>query len=169
MSTTVHALAKELQLGNESKYAPYVDFLLHEPDDYTIPSRYSQNGKRLLLHVLDDMEDTGDTRIPPVEPISWIDEEWIRVCRADPNDVMGIRAATAVLQRSDDIFLIPGYDAYNHRNGVWTNTQTNEVTGRYYEIIASRDIQAGDELFNSYNFCTDCAGRRKGYGTPGTK
>jgi hypothetical protein len=164
----VNALVKELQLGNESKYAPYVEYLLDETNQLTIPSMYSQNGKRLLLQVLDDMEDTGDTRIPPVEPISWITDYWIGFCRADPNDYLGIKAATAVLQRSDDAILIPGYDAYNHRNGNWTNIQSKEVTGHYYQITASRDIQAGEELYNTYNFCTNCGGRKEAYGTPGT-
>jgi SET domain len=161
------ALKRELQLGNESMYAPYVDYLLHETDDYTIPSRYSRQGQQLLLQVVDDVKNTGDTRIPPVEPISWLSEDWIKYCRADPADKLGIKAATAVLQRSDDAILIPGYDSYNHRNGKWTNTNTKEVTGKYYMVLSSRDIQQGEELFNSYNFCQDCGGRKKLYGTPG--
>jgi hypothetical protein len=165
----VHALARELKLGNESKYAPYIEYLLDETDHDKIPSAYSQNGKQLLLQVLDDLDDTGDTRIPPVAPISWITDDWIKFCQADPNDYLGIQAATTVLQRSDDAILIPGYDAYNHRNGVWTNTQAKEVTGLYFQITASRDIQTGEELFNTYNFCSECAGRKKEYGTPGTK
>ncbi|KAG7355308.1 spermine/spermidine synthase domain containing protein [Nitzschia inconspicua] len=163
---TVHALMRELNLGNESQFAPYVDYLLHEPDDHTIPSRYSENGQRLMLQIVDTNYVSGETRIPPEEPTSWLRDDWIGFCKADPNDTVGIKAATAVLQRSDDAILIPGYDLYNHRNGKWTNTKSVAVQERYYQVIATRNIHKDEELFNTYNFCHDCGGRKNEYGTP---
>lgn len=165
--SAVRALAKELRLGNSSQYAPYVDYLAHalSEDEYTIPSRYSPAGQELLLRVT-----TVENRIPPVEAVSWIQEDWLQYCpESDPNDLLSIQAATAVLQRSDDALLIPGYDMYNHRNGQYTNTKTVEISGKHYQVVASRDIAAGEELYNSYNFCADCGGRKKNYGTPGKK
>jgi SET domain len=176
----VRALAKELRLGNASHYAPYVDYLLHalqneEDDDYnTIPSRYSQPGQELVLQVTTGGSSSNggpsdEERIPPVEAVSWIKEDWLQYCpNTDPNDVLSIQAAAAVLQRSDDALLIPGYDLYNHRNGKYTNTKTVVKAEQYYQVVASRTIVAGEELYNTYNFCDDCGGRKKNYGTPGT-
>ncbi|KAL3912356.1 MAG: hypothetical protein SGILL_006918, partial [Bacillariaceae sp.] len=149
-------------------------------------------GKNLLLEVLGFDFVAGGTQIPPAEPVSWIDEDWIQYCGnaadavgttnkenigvGENNDnatlsYYGIKAATLVLQRSDDAILIPAYDSYNHRNQgkwkKWLSTKTVEVPGKYYEMTTTRVVQKGEEIFSTYNLCEDCGGRKKFYGTPG--
>jgi hypothetical protein len=56
-----------------------------------------------------------------------------------------------------------------HRNGRWVNAEIiNPVReGESVEIRASRDIQAGETIFTSYNLCTQCINRAAStYGTP---
>ena len=38
--------------------------------------------------------------------------------------------------------------------------------GRSHEVRASRTIEAGEQLYNSYNLCPECQGRYIGYDTP---
>ena len=59
---TVRNVAKEMRLGADSKYAPYVIYLNSEADSQ-IPSAWSPPGRELLLDILDH-----DT-IPPQNPI----------------------------------------------------------------------------------------------------
>jgi hypothetical protein len=176
----VQNLARELQKGNASNYAPYINYLLHE-SNHSIPSSYSQQGKALLLEILDYNPTTQRTAIPPKESTSWIDPEWIQYCHLSKDerqqgkttdiDVdVGVKAATLVLQRSDDAILIPAYDNYNHRNQGkyvnWLSTKTTEVPNKYYELSTTRLVKQGEEIFSTYNLCEDCGGRKKFYGTP---
>lgn len=64
--------------------------------------------------------------------------------------------------------LCAGYDMYNHRNGKYHNTDVWTEVDVKHVTKASRDIQKGEQIHNSYNRCRDCRGRRLGYGTAGT-
>lgn len=155
---TVRSLAREIRLGNESKYAPYVVYLNGEADAQ-IPSTWSDAGQELLLEVLD-----GDS-IPPRDVVDWIENDWFGRCKGDPNDVFGIKAALMVIQRADDAIMIPAYDNLNHRNGNWTNTNTEIDVGHYHTTTATRNIEPGEQIYISYNMCEECGGRSHGYGT----
>ena len=48
------------------------------------------------------------------------------------------------------LFLAPLYDLYNHRNGKYHNTLVKVEEGESISIIAGRDINAGEEIFNTY-------------------
>ena len=48
------------------------------------------------------------------------------------------------------MFLAPLYDLYNHRNGKYHNTLVKVEEGESISIIAGRDINAGEEIFNTY-------------------
>ena len=157
---TVRNVAKEMRLGADSKYAPYVMYLNSEADAQ-IPSTWSRPGRELLLDVLDH-----DT-IPPGNPVSWIQGEWFGRCRGDPEDEFGIKAALMVIQRADDQIMIPAYDNLNHRNGNWTNTITEIERGEYHITSATKMIEAGEQIYISYNLCEECGGRKSGYGTAG--
>jgi hypothetical protein len=150
---TVRSLAKELQLGRSSKYAPYVVYLNGEADA-KIPSAWSEDGQELLMEVL---RGAGEP-IPPRDPIGWIEEDWLGRCRGDPNDPLGKKAALMVIERSDDAIMIPAYDNLNHRNGNWTNTKTEIDKGHYHTTTATRTIEPGEQIFISYNECFICAG-----------
>jgi hypothetical protein len=156
---TVRSVAREMRLGNESKFGPYAVYLNNEPDNQ-IPSGWSKNGKLLLQHVL------SKDAIPPQDSVDWLDK-WYDNCDGDPEDKIAAKAALLVVQRSDDSIMIPAYDAYNHRNGNWTNTHTDIQWGRRHVTTAIRDIEVGDEIYISYNMCPNCGGRRFHYGTAG--
>jgi hypothetical protein len=154
---TVRNVAKEMKLGDASKYAPYVNYLLSEAADQ-IPSAWSKPAQKLLQDVI------GNDKIPPKNPTDWV-KRWKQRCRGDTNDKLAVKAALLIIQRSDDAIMIPAYDAYNHRNGNWTNTRTIEVEGKHHETAAIKRIEEGSEIYISYNFCEECGGRRNFYGT----
>ncbi|KAG7368315.1 spermidine synthase [Nitzschia inconspicua] len=153
---TVTAIAREMKLGNRSKYAPYAVYLNGEADSQ-IPSAWSEPGKALLKEVLGD-------GLPPDDPDDWIND-WVRRCKGDPSDKIARKAALLVVQRSDDSIMIPAYDAYNHRNGNWTNTKTILEEGKYHLTTATKRIEPGQQIMISYNQCEQCPGRKFGYGT----
>jgi hypothetical protein len=156
---TVQAVTREMKLGSRSKYAPYAIYLNGEPESQ-IPSAWSEKGKKLLKDIL-------GVGLPPDYPVDWITDDWYRRCKGDPNDKIAQKAVLLVVQRADDAIMIPAYDAYNHRNGNWTNTKTVIKKRNYHETTASKTIEAGDQILISYNHCEHCSGRKFGYGTAG--
>ena len=155
----VRAIAREMRLGDRSEYAPYAVYLNSEPDGQ-IPSSWSEAGKKLLVDILQD-------QMYPDYPVEWITKDWYERCGGDPRDKISAKAAMLVVQRSDDEIMIPGYDAYNHRNGNWTNAAQEIVQKKYHETTALRDIEVGEEILISYDKCEECDGRHFGYGTGG--
>jgi len=155
---TVRSLAKEMALGADSKYAPYVQYLNSEAD-HQIPSAWSRVGQELFQRVLQF------DAIPPRNPVSWIGDDWFQRCKGDPDDEIGIKAALMVIQRADDAIMIPAYDNFNHRNGHWTNTLTEIEGDEYHRTSATKTIAAGEQIHISYNMCEECGGRRYEYGT----
>jgi hypothetical protein len=154
---TVRAVAREMRLGEKSKYGPYVKYINGEPDD-RIPSGWSTPAQKLLKDIV------GNDQIPPTNPTDWI-RRWKQRCKGDTSDKIATKAALLVIQRSDDAIMIPAYDAYNHRNGNWTNTRTVEEEGVAHETTAIKTIEEGAEIYISYNFCAECGGRKNFYGT----
>ena len=100
---TVRSVAREMKLGNASKYAPYAIYLKSEPPNQ-IPSSWSKGGQDLLMDVI------ANNVIPPEDPLKWIKDEWFKRCRGDPNDKVAIEAALLVVQRADDSIMVPAYD-----------------------------------------------------------
>jgi len=157
----VRNLITEMKLGDDSKYAPYVNYLLAEPWGQ-LPSAWSEEGRVLLIDMLGQY--TVDP-IPPIEPEDWLDE-WHVVCNGS-HDPFEENASLVVVQRSWDDVLIPVYDMMSHRNGQWHNTKSNSVRGDSNVVVkAKRDIKTGEELYTSYNMCEDCGNRKDSYGTP---
>ena len=105
---TVRNIAKEMRLGEKSKFAPYVLYLQNQRDGQ-LPSAWSEEGKLLFEDVLGGKGDMQ--RIPPSDATTWL-EDWYEFCHGDPEDEMAARAAMLVLQRSDDDLMVPVYDLY---------------------------------------------------------
>ena len=176
---TVEAVAREMKLGPSSKFAPYTNYLniqkqYHSEDGISglLPSDWSQEGKRLLYDIVGkqdgpDPRTAGFNGIPPDEPIEWLENDWWKVCEGDKDDDISNQAALLVVQRSDDYVMVPGYDLYNHRNGKYHNTDITWSNNNPHIVRSSRKILKGEQIYNSYNFCTECEGRRDGYGTAG--
>jgi len=169
---TVRNLAKEMKqvetLGKyikdpntASKYGPYIQYLLDQPRGI-LPSAWSQKGKAMLNEVLGGKRRT----IPPAYATTWYDEDFLQDCNGESEDELSGKAAMLVVARGDDDLLVPVYDMYNHRNGQWYNTHMKVTRGENYIVTARRDIQPGEQIYNSYNMCENCGGRKDGYGTP---
>eukprot|EP00934_Nitzschia_sp_Nitz4_P001216 Nitzschia sp. Nitz4//scaffold98_size77359//36815//46705//NITZ4_005549-RA/size77359-processed-gene-0.17-mRNA-1//1//CDS//3329560760//1216//frame0 len=160
---TVHNLAREMRLGEESKWKPYVLYLLNQPTGQ-LPSAWSKEGRQWLLHAMGGAPDSPD--IPPAHIDQALDSDWYHFCKGDRNDEMAAQAAMLVVQRGDDECMIPVYDMYNHRNGKYYNTRHDADKGVVHRLYASRTIEAGEQIHNSYNLCHGCGGRWSDYGTP---
>jgi spermidine synthase/S-adenosylmethionine/arginine decarboxylase-like enzyme len=158
----VQTLGKYIKDPNSaSKFGPYIQYLLDQSTGI-IPSDWSFKGKTMFQDILGGRRQT----VPPQYATTWLDEDWLDDCRGDPNDDLGAKAAMIVVSRADDDLLVPVYDMYNHRNGKWYNSHMTVTRGVKYEVIARKDIQAGEQIYNSYNMCENCGGRKDGYGTP---
>jgi len=181
MCGLVRNLHKQLVLKDESEYAPYVKYLLETQPPGQLPSAWSDEGKDLLMKVLGDdkyttkigyenLRENGDlglnNKLPPADPIGWIEHEWYKDCGGS-NDPLEEYAALLVVQRCWDDILIPVFDMMSHRNGLWLNTYSNNVhQGEDVKVRAKRDIEEGEEIYTTYNFCEDCGARKLSYGTP---
>lgn len=175
-------LIEEIKNKDKSKYAPYIEYLLQTQPPGQIPSTWSDAGKEMLMKVLGDEHFNmkrfqimarkygtfeENNVLPPIDPISWIYNEWYQDCKGGHDDLDEF-AAMIVLQRSWDNLLIPIYDMTNHRNGEWLNTRTDEYglhKAGPIRILASRDINVGEQIYSTYNLCDDCKARISSYGT----
>jgi hypothetical protein len=132
-----------------------------------LPCVYSDIGQALLLEILGG----EDQEIPPGSMFDYIEIDWHRGCKVDPNDNFATNAAALVMQRSmGDNLMVPIYDWYTHRNGKYFNTKNEIVLGEYFHVLARRTIEAGEQIHNSYDLCDECdeSAVEQGYGTPGT-
>jgi spermidine synthase len=155
---TILHLFSELQLGSESKYAPYVNYILDQPRNQ-LPHNWSPDAQDLIASIW------NTNLLPPEEPLDLWDEYYIDC--VDTSDPLQVHAVETVLQRSWDDLLLPVFDFMSHRNGHWHNTASNSVhDGTPVRVRAKGDIKAGDEIYTSYNLCEDCGSRYMTYGTP---
>lgn len=105
---TARSLAKEMKLGNQSRYAPYVSYLSRQRPGQ-LPSAWSEGGKALLRKLLGGTDEKP--RIPPANALVWVEKDWYVNCNADKNDEFGTNVAMLVVQRADDDIMVPGmYD-----------------------------------------------------------
>jgi len=111
----VESLIKEMKLGNESFFAPYITQLQNDPSD-SLPSAWSSAVKALLLEVL-GVGRKGDQILLPLEPISWIGNEWYDDCKGG-NHPLDENSAMFLIQRAWDDKMIPVFDMMRHRNGL---------------------------------------------------
>lgn len=78
-------------------------------------------------------------------------------CGGGSGDPWEQEAHLIVLRRNWDDILIPVYDMVNHRNGHWTNVDSNSThLGEDITVFALRDIRKGEQLYLSYTECVDC-------------
>jgi len=74
--------------------------------------------------------------------------------------------------RSDYDVMVPFYDMFNHDNGKYNIRHTIDPKKWYaqideegYEMVTTKAIQAGGQLYNSYDRCNICT-NRDWFGTP---
>jgi hypothetical protein len=161
---TVASVAREMRLGEESKLAPYANYLNSQGNDQ-LPSAWTAAGQDLLRTIVGGVVD--EPEIPPAEPTEWLTNDWYDRCEGKRRDALSAKAAVLVVQRSDDYIMIPAYDMYNHRNGKWFNTRTDTEVDINHVTKATRVIEAGEQIYMSYDQCDECEGLDLGYGTGG--
>ena len=148
MCDTTRNLVKQRKLGNASKFAPYVDYVFDEKHKGHLPSAWSQEGKTFIETILGD-------HLPP-DGIADISFEANCGGSGDPLEE---EAYLSVLRRGWEDIMVPVYDMINHRNGKWFNTDSTSVhRGNDITVFTTREVQAGEQLYLSYNECIDCEG-----------
>ncbi len=158
--SVVNSLAQELALDSDSPYAPLMLFLqdaaLRPPMNH-LPSNWTKEGQTVLQYITNT--------IPPQEPTEWLSLDFYTHCQGQPKDAT---AALLAVQWSDEGMVVPLLAGmYAHRNGNYTNADAKTFWKRKIEVIATRNIQAGEMIFMSHNLCKECAARHSGYGTAG--
>jgi len=150
----LHEMYHQFQLGDESKYAPYINYLKNQPAG-RIPSEWSEAGKELLTKILDQKEGEG---LPPYEALDRFEEEWLGICRGE--DTPLARAAFFQLtSRDEDGLMVPFYDMHNHSNDpkkLNTIPAKPKKKGKPFTMRAIRDIAPGEQIIISYNRCHGC-------------
>jgi len=158
---TIETLHQEMQAGNESAYAPYVNFMLESTRQVpgVLPSLYTEAGKALVRKVVGSSSRGGAQRLPPEDITGWINYEYIEGCGGSPvNDSGEHTAAGWVLARSWGEKLIPLLDLVNHQRGErLINTQSNVEEGtdegpnvQDVHVYATRTILPGEEVFTNF-------------------
>ncbi|KAL7523821.1 hypothetical protein ACHAWF_000681, partial [Thalassiosira exigua] len=130
------------------------------PRDH-LPNWWSDEGKALLSEMI-------GPKLPPQEAKNnvFFDERYDNCGFPKVDDLLS-HALVSVTACADDEFLVPFYDMINHRNGArYYNTRHRVKYDDTYELIASRKIDAGEQLHNSYNRCEVCGARKYYFGTP---
>jgi len=164
---TATMLAQAMRDGEKSDFAPYALYLGAQRRGQ-LPTAWSDAGQD-LLDVVQGIDSNDIPRIPPSNTFG-IADEWLEDCAGWGSyiyDELWLHAALLCHQRADDYIMIPAYDMYNHRNGNWTNAATYWKHGEPHVTRASRTIEAGEQIYISYDKCPECGGRAKpgSYGT----
>eukprot|EP00978_Attheya_sp_CCMP212_P021894 scaffold64378_cov66-Attheya_sp.AAC.1 len=157
----VRSLLRELRLGDESTFGPYLKYF-HSFDSSGLVENWSEDGYDILeqisgydwsYHFVNDIWlDHCDGSTDPLE--MWVEK----------------KAAEYVATRAEDFVLIPLFDLANHRNGHMNYAHVNKkievVGGVGADGIATRDIEAGEEIHHSYYLCPKCGeSLSNGFGT----
>eukprot|EP00978_Attheya_sp_CCMP212_P035266 scaffold152245_cov40-Attheya_sp.AAC.1 len=148
----VYSLIHELNLGEKSKFGPYLKYFHDFKTNYLF-EQWSAAGTDLINYIAGyDMNADG----------TWL-EHWYKVC--DGSDViLHEKAALYVSTRAEDHLLIPLFDLANHRNGhmnhAYINKKIKIVGGISADGIATRDIGAGEEIVHSYNMNAELLARK---------
>jgi hypothetical protein len=102
---TAHKLVRELRLGDKSRYATYVNYLLTQPSGQ-LPTSWAKASQALLAEVL-GVDENGNQILPPHDPFGWIENDWYKGCKGG-SDPLEENAYMMVIQRGWDEVLIPG-------------------------------------------------------------
>ena len=151
----IYNIAKELNLGDKSKRAPYVRYLLSQPRG-SMPGEWTKKGQDMLLTLLNMNE------LPPYMD-TWMDhyqEEWVEGCSGDENDDTQARAYWLASSRDEDSLMVPIYDMANHSNDpdkLNTLSYKPNKAGHTFRFVASKKILPGEQIYNSYNRCNRCS------------
>ena len=141
-------LLKELNLGAKSKYAVYINYLLGQ--DYGQRATWSEAGKNLLREIFDEGHSDGSLLTDRME-------DCFRGKGIQKDDPFDIQSLAIVGERGFNSLLIPLYDTAKHSNDKEAiNTEKTLIDLEVVRVWATKEIRAGQEIFTTYNHCTDC-------------
>ena len=154
-----HVLMKELKLGDKSDFAPFIKYLL-EQERGQLPATWTEVGRELISELV-----AGPDR-DDLKMTNWIKENFEDASCIEPGNAFEQQAVALVVQRGWDNVLIPIYDMINHINDLRKlNTDNTSVYEDGMNVWASRAIEAGEEIFASYDDCKDCGNIVEEWGT----
>ena len=145
---------KQFQLGDESKYAPYINYLKNQPAG-RIPSEWTKDGKKLLIKILNQK---GEAGLPPFDALDRFEQEWLEECRGEDTPLARM-AFFQLTSRDEDGLMVPFYDMHNHsndKNKVNTISAKPKKKGKPFTMRATRDIAPGEQISFSYSRCHGC-------------
>ncbi|KAL7519156.1 hypothetical protein ACHAWX_003951 [Stephanocyclus meneghinianus] len=153
----------KVMTASDSNITPYGRYLLSQPQNYTA-GFWSKKGQELFVEMTDDF-------LPPNSIHDMLGAEFEDVCDGDVNDPMTVQAVTLVRARSDWEYMVPIYDMFNHHNGkhniqLRINPYKSSIKETGYQVIAGRQLQPEEQLYNSYNRCGSCDAWYDWFGTP---
>ncbi|CAB9523537.1 expressed unknown protein [Seminavis robusta] len=171
-----HKLLDELKLGQDSTFAPYVQYL-KEQSYGQLPATYSLPGQQLMEQIVGQAGESStlskgnstsfhqSLRLPPALAVSWLSDRFSQCI--DVHDPAQRQAVALVAQRGWDIVLCPLFDLVNHHNGAKLNTESTSVYDpNGFKVRASKAIEAGEEAYSTYDKCLDCGDTAAYWGTP---
>ena len=150
----MHELYKQFQLGDKSKYAPYINYLKNQPRG-RLPAEWTTAGKALLTNILDQ---NGNAGLPPFDALNRYERQWLNKCEGEDTELA--RAAFFQLtSRDEDSLMVPFYDMHNHSNDpkkLNTVSWKPEKQGKPFTMYSTRAIVPGEQILISYNRCHGC-------------
>ncbi len=148
-------VANEMRLGEQSFFAPYVRHLNLQPHGQ-LPEAWTDQAKKLLMQIkgADFYMNFQDRHVTDFVANN---------CPIPQMDDFITNVAMLITQRTEDDLMIPYYEIYNHQNGYKLNTWMVKNWRQSVDMYARYDIQKGQEIYNSYNFCNNCNNRIRSF------
>ncbi|KAG7364025.1 SET methyltransferase domain containing protein [Nitzschia inconspicua] len=160
-------ILEEYDKGTESKYYPYIRFLLGrqnvDGDDgirKATTAAWSTKGQALLKTMV-------GRELLPYKFLRLCTSKCPTVCsdNKDPKrQQLQQDAYLIVMSRKKSGLMIPLFDFINHRNGKWQNVDM-EIHTDGVRVYAIRDILAGEQLYRSLTECINCGNYKYKYVT----
>ena len=90
-------LVQELLLGSESKYGPFIEYLLDQQTGQ-LPATWSKSAKILFRSLVITNYQRYESELPPLRPVDWIRYNFYGHC-FDPSDKLHEQALALTVQR----------------------------------------------------------------------
>jgi spermidine synthase len=148
-------LIAEMRLEGASNFAPYVKYLLEKGQEH-IPAMWSEPAKEILRRLTGQ---GGHDWPRGAADWFWDFEHTKCIHNDDELEKMALSFISSRGWGTNYTVLVPVLDIINHsNNGKLRNTEITSaiVEGTPVHVRALKKIQAGEQLFISYNDCVNC-------------
>ncbi|KAG7358724.1 SET methyltransferase domain containing protein [Nitzschia inconspicua] len=144
--------ALEVLRKDPDEQTPYDKYLSSRPIRFH-PMFWSTKGHELLHELIGDLPPDEDD----FSPQRFLDHFGCEDFDFEDDTVH--KALMLVMTRSEGHrmdCLVPFNDLINHKNGHSYTAEPRYEEGEYFAIVTRRDVEAGEEIRNSYNQCEFC-------------